>query len=386
MPDLCGVPGVGTICNGASNAVAAAAGSAFDAAASKVGEGFAKVLEFSLTFWTEIDAPQLSKTSGPVFELMRSTHWYTLSIAVLAITVQATRIAFTQDLRHGTEAVKGLFRWLFVVGAGVFTINALGRASDAFSVWIIDQGADGDLADRLGMITTGLNASGSGLGSGLILVLGLFGIVSSFGQMFLMMARFAVLTILGGLLPLLAASSITERGKASFDRAVAWIVAFLLYKPAAAIVYAAAFFMVGDGGSAIQVFVGLFLMVLSVLAIVPLMKLAVPAVTAATLSGAGGGAMTAVGMSVATGARMASGPGGGGGRLSASGGGGTHRPGPVTGPTGSKAAGAGGFGKAAGGFGKAAGAAAPWVVVAQGATQAAGAARRAAGSAANSVS
>src|SRR4051812_34764469 len=99
MPDLCGLPGGGTVCGAASNAVAAAAGSAFDAAANKVGEGYAKAAEIALTFWVDIDSPTLSKTSGPVADLMTSTHWYMLAVAVLSITVQAGRVMFSQDLR-----------------------------------------------------------------------------------------------------------------------------------------------------------------------------------------------------------------------------------------------------------------------------------------------
>ena len=57
----------------------------------------------------------------------------------------------------------------------------------------------------------------------------------------LMFVRGGMLVLLVGTLPLIAAFSNTEMGLQWFRKATAWLIAFALYKPAAAIVYAVAF-------------------------------------------------------------------------------------------------------------------------------------------------
>jgi len=76
-----------------------------------------------------------------------------------------------------------------------------------------------------------------------------------------------MLVILAGVLPTSASFTSTEIGKAQFQKLVAWLIAFMLYKPAAAIVYATAFKLsgvnlFGDDGL-ISLVTGMMLMVLS---------------------------------------------------------------------------------------------------------------------------
>ena len=55
-------------------------------------------------------------------------------------------------------------------------------------------------------------------------------------QIILMLARGGMLVVLTGILPLSAAAAMSgESGKGWFNKNVAWLVAFILYKPAAAI-------------------------------------------------------------------------------------------------------------------------------------------------------
>ncbi|WP_183061565.1 hypothetical protein [Motilibacter peucedani] len=282
-----------------------AAGSAFDAAAQRIADGFAKATQFALTFWTDVDLPTVSKSSGPVHDLQASTHWYTVALAVLCIMVAGLRMAYSGDHRHGYQAVRGTLTWVLTAGAGVAAINALGTASDKFSSYILDNAAGGHLGERIALMAGITSAAGgpNGMGPGLVMLVGFVGILASLVQMMLMLTRVGMLTIVAGVLPLAAAGSGTESGKAWFNRLVSWTVAYLLYKPAAAIVYAAAFFMIGDGSTTFQVLVGMFMMMLSILALPALMRLVTPAVAAATSHG-GGGALAAAGMAAVTGARM----------------------------------------------------------------------------------
>ena len=58
-----------------------------------------------------------------------------------------------------------------------------------------------------------------------------------------------MLVILAGILPTTAAFTNTEMGRQWFQKAVGWTIAFILYKPAAAIVYSVAFLLMGNNGA-----------------------------------------------------------------------------------------------------------------------------------------
>jgi type IV secretion system protein TrbL len=308
----CDLPGVGAVCDTVSGAVGdlagEAAGSVFDAAAQKIAEGFATATQMVVTFWTGVDVPGLSAGSGPVAELRGNTAWLTAWIAVLSVLVCAGRLALTRSSRPAGEAFKGLLILVVVSGCGVAAVNALVVFGDEYSRWVLDRSTDGQLGARMASLAT--LGGVPGLGSGLLLLVGLLGMLASLVQMGLMLVRVGVITIFAGLLPLAAAGTGTETGMAWFKRITSWLLAFILYKPAAATVYASAFLLIGDGTDATSVLSGLFMLILSIVALPSLLRLITPMVGAAVAAGAGaGGGAAAAGMVLASGARMTAGGG-----------------------------------------------------------------------------
>ena len=320
---LCSIPGVKQGCDVLGGAVSDAAGGVFDAAVGKIADGFAKAIQLVVTFWTGVKVPGLSAGSGPVAELRADTAWLTAFIAVVSVLVCAARLALTRSSRPAAEAFKGLLILVVVSGAGVAAVNALVVFGDSYSTWILDRSTNGQLGQRLAVMATVGNTAG--LGSGLILIIALLGILASIAQLGLMLVRVGVVTIFAGLLPLAAAGTSTQTGMEYFKRMTSWLLAFVLYKPAAATVYASAFLMIGDGKDATSVLAGLFMLVLAIVALPALLRLITPMVGAAVAAGAGaGGGMAAAGIVLASGARMS---GGGGGFRGAGPTGGGQRPG-----------------------------------------------------------
>jgi hypothetical protein len=88
---------------------------------------------------------------------------------------------------------------------------------------------------------------------------------------------------------------------------VAWLAAFTLYKPVAALIYATAFRMVGRDQAPTTVVSGVFLMVLAIFALPALLRFLVPATTAMASGNAGAMAGALVGGTLATGAALATG-------------------------------------------------------------------------------
>jgi len=358
-------------------AVGGAANAAAQAFVDGFADGFATLVKTMTTFWVDVPTPQLTGAGGPVARVQHLVYWTQGFLLVLSLLYVAGKTALNRSGKVAGEAARGLGTMVVVVGAGVTAIDVLSVAGDAWSRWIIDQSVGGSMTTRLGAVAGG-SAQMSGLGIGIEFIVALLGIISCIVQIFFLLARVGILTLLAGTLPLSAAGLATPAGRAWFQRTLAWIVAFLLYKPAAALVYASAFALAGRGSDVISVLSGLMLIVLAVFALPALMRLATPMVAAASGGGGGGGGGLGgalAGAALATGARQVSdsprsgsgsggkgqltgssatggGPGSGGGGASGggtSGGGGGGTPGgSAPSPAGSPTAGPGGGSASAG--------------------------------------
>ena len=267
--------------------------------------------------------------SGAVLFLQSSLWWYMGAAAIVSVVIGGARMAWEQRAEPGRETVKSLLTLVVVAGAGTTIVGLLVTAADSFSVWVLNASLDcqvnveGSTCFGKNMITLLALTSGraGGLGSLLVILLGLIAILATIFQIVLMVARGGMLVILTGILPLSASFTNTEMGKAWFKKCVAWLIAFILYKPAAAIVYAAAFQLAGtdvysDDGSGLLAFLtGLMLMIIALFAMPALMRFVTPMVGAMAGGAAGGamavGAMAAVPTGAAAVGRLASGSGSG---------------------------------------------------------------------------
>jgi len=240
---------------------------------------------------------------GAVLFLQSGLWWYMGAAAVVSVIIGGARMAWEQRAEPGRETVKSLLTLVVVAGAGVTIVGLLVAAADSFSVWIINGSLSCDVTtdsacfgeNMLTLLALTTNPAAGGLGALLIIILGLIAILAAAFQIVLMVARGGMLVILAGILPLSASFTNTEMGKSWFKKCIAWLVAFILYKPAAAIVYAAAFQLVGtdvfsdDGTGLLAVLTGLMLMVIALFAMPALMRFVTPMVGA--MAGGAGGAL-----------------------------------------------------------------------------------------------
>lgn len=285
-----------------------------------------------------IIAPLLARgpqgTGGTVLFLQSSLWWYMGALAILSVIVGGIRMIWEQRADAGKDTLRSVLTLVIVAGAGVTITGLIVSLTDSFSVWILNKSLDCDVAadaacftDNIGqLLRISAQAGGAtpvaGTGALLVIVLGLFALLASLFQIVLMIARGGMLVVLAGVLPFMASFTNTEAGRSWFKKGVGWLFAFILYKPAAAIIYAAAFQLAGtdlwvdDGSGVISVITGVTLMVLALFAMPALMRFVTPLV-GATAGGAGGGALAASAIAaLPTGAaaigRLASGSGGGG--------------------------------------------------------------------------
>jgi hypothetical protein len=88
-----------------------------------------------------------------------------------------------------------------------------------------------------------------------------------------MMFREGTVVILAGLTVLAAAGQFTGATRTWLSKVLGWMLALICYKPAAALVYASALTLTGESADVRTVFVGLSMMLISIVALPALMRL-----------------------------------------------------------------------------------------------------------------
>jgi len=346
---------IATFCGAAGGAVTAAGSSVLDSIAHELSAGFAKAAKLSLASWTDVGTPDLT---GPSAQVQAWLQFATAGLAVISLLVAAGRLMLERKSGGAVAAGRTMVGLLAATFLAVPAVMLLGRAGDAFSSWLLDQAAGQALGDRLVTLAAHLGT----LGIGLELTVAVLGTLAALAQLVLMIVRAGLLVVLTGVLPTVAAASGTRTGQASFNKLATWLLAACLYKPVAALLYATAFVLIGDGTGPQQILGGLAIAALALVALPALMRLMAPAVAAATSQGGGGSGLLAAAAVLPTGARILAGRNGAVGAAAASAGPGAAGTSGVAGASG--AAGAAG---AAGPVGAAAAAAASAVKAAKGA-------------------
>jgi type IV secretion system protein TrbL len=366
-------------------------------------------------------------SSSAVGFVQNSLWYYVGALAVFSVIVGGIRMVWEQRAQPGKEVLEALIRLIVVSGTGLAVVTLGVTAADAFAVWILDNATDCNVSDAGDSTCFGTNLAGMlalgyvvNPGVGLIgtLILGLLAMLMTYVQVALMVIRGGLLVVLAGVLPLAASFTNTQMGKQWFGKVMGWTIAFILYKPAAALIYAAAFQLVGtdaftqDDAGLWSILTGMALMLMALVALPALLKFVAPMTGAVAGGGAaamalaaGGGAMLGELATGAIGRMSHSSPspemrGGGGnapsgssaaGPTSAPSGGGstiaegTSRAGWAGAGSGSSAGGSAAASSTAAGAGAGAAAAGPAAPIVLGASKAAGVAKGAAETAANVV-
>lgn len=238
-----------------------------------------------------------TRVGGVVGKLQSHLWFYMLAAAAVSVMVGMARLMMSKDTRPAEDTLKSLIRLIVVAGAGT-TIVQLGLTiGDALSKSLLDASTGGDFNAT---VTKTLALSGTMPGGVLlVIILALLSLLACLVQIALMILRSGLLVVLTGILPLASANTNTEWGKNWYSKSLGWLVAFVLYKPVASLIYATCFWMIGgnvygdQSNSFVGPMVGFVFMVCSILALPALMKFAVPAVSALGSGSESGGAAAA---------------------------------------------------------------------------------------------
>ncbi|WP_345467403.1 hypothetical protein [Paeniglutamicibacter antarcticus] len=285
-----------------------------------------------------------------------SIQWLTAQLQVISIFLTVLGIMFaaiwTMIHYRGDKAIKlaqTMAKVVVVTTLGAAAVQVIIVGGDAFSTWILDSAGITTDARQIPLTIAAANPAIAILG-------GIFGVIATIIQWGIMLVRSAILPLLIGVWPVAAAASMIGGADQAFSKITNWIIAFALYKPVAAIIYAYAWkTKSGDDGIG-GVINGLVLIALAVVALPAMMRLIAPGTSA--LGGASGGGMAMAGGAALLGAGVAAGAAvlSGGGTAAASAAGGAAKMAGGAGAASSAGSSAGAAGTAAGSSGTAGGA------------------------------
>ena len=290
-----------------------------------IAEGSISVLKALTTFWLQLPSPTVDSTA--VTTIQENLSWYTFAFALIGIFIALGRMVFTQQFSTGMTAVKMIINLIIVTAVYATAFTALITASDAFAPWIVEK-ATGQGLDLAGMLNVELIMT-AGIGPGLLM--GILAFLGSLANVIFMLLRAVMIAILFAFLPTLAAASASETGNQAFKKAQGYLLAFVLFKPIAGVIYALGFLTITNpptftnlddaGKSLFSTAVGVMTLLIASLALPALIKFIVPVAangTSGAFSGAGmvaagvaaGGAVVSLGAAAATGGGSAAASGG----------------------------------------------------------------------------
>ena len=345
----------------AENAAKSASKGFLDQIADNTGAAMASTLETLGSFWVAVPTIPLGDTQGnasdPVAFLQGHTWWIWSTLMVFSVLYAAGQMIWSRKGQPLMELVAALIRSLLASSAGLGAVVILLQVGDSYSVWILDKSIEGGFTEGLKQLMSAPRADGLQI---FIIVAGIIAMLVSLVQICLLIVRSALSVLLAGTLPLAYSATNTQWGKQWSQKHASWLIAFVLYKPVAATIYAAAFKVTGSAltgklegaaASIVGLMSGLVLMVAALFALPAMMRLIVPAVGAASAGGAmfaGAAVGSAASGAVNMGSRMAAkGGSSGGGAAGASGAGGAG--GGASGAAAAKGAGTAAAGAATGG-------------------------------------
>lgn len=268
--------------------------SGFGVLVAEVAKGTAEFVVAATAWWTTTSS--VNPADSAVTSAQQMTRPLVLAIMVGSVLVQATRIILSRKGEPLVLVVTGLLRYALVSALGLTVLQAALSAGDALAQDVL-HGAAGDFASLMYAMLT---ATPTNLWATLVIsgIAGLLGII----QWVLMALRQAGLLVLAAMLPLAASGSLSRSTRGWLDRLMGWLIAIVVYKPAAAFVYYIGFSYLstrigtkpGDLGTLLT---GLLVLGLAVVAMPVLLKFF--SWSGTQLGGAGGGGS---GLLAATGA------------------------------------------------------------------------------------
>lgn len=286
---------------------ASEAGKGFlDKIATAFAKGWTNAITMMFSWWYRTPITGATNSDG-TSDTVEQVHSYLgflqVLIFIVCIGLALVRIAWAsaqQRALHVQQTNTYVVRAVVTASVASSFVIGADAAMRSFSVWLLSNLAATDdpsaAIDRL----INVAAIGNGLGAALLLTFAQLGMLGCIAQMVFIMVQLAVSKLALGTLPLAAAASGTESGMQAYRKLMAWVVVFVLFPPATALIYGLALSMSLSAEDSQGTLAGLVLLTLSAFALPALVRLIVP--MAGQASGGNNAGMLAGAGAMATGA------------------------------------------------------------------------------------
>ncbi|TDC40931.1 hypothetical protein E1281_37905, partial [Actinomadura sp. KC345] len=200
-------------------------------------------LQTLMTWWATDDTYSVSMTGeegGTLFFLREHTNWLTLMLAFAGLLIAAFRVAIQRKGEPFRESISQLFQLAMVIFILATVVNLANITGDRYSDWILADArpANDEWIKNWNSGIAGLKSADTMF---LLLFFALFAAIASVIQFILMLFRSAILIVLVGVLPVVAASRSSKYGESAFKKCIGLLISAILFKWVAATIYAAAF-------------------------------------------------------------------------------------------------------------------------------------------------
>ncbi|MCT2031076.1 hypothetical protein M3D00_13085 [Dietzia cinnamea] len=299
-----------TVASGTCNAISAVRhpGDALEAAASTAAsafwgdpigdfvksllEGNAQALSLIMTMWIKESPFSGADFESSVAGVFNLTLWAQVLLFVVSLIIAGARMAVARNrgLGDGFEDVGQLVFNFILAGAALpAVIMSLHMATDLVSTQWLTDGLGGDPEAKINAVA--LIDEKTGLGPAAVLILVVFALLGALAQMLALVIREGLLVVVVGLLPLAAASFALSTGKQAFKSMIGFVVAALLFKPVATLLYLVAFWLSSgtDQPSMMEAVSSMLLLAAAGLVLPALMRVVAPAVSASVSGGSAAG-------------------------------------------------------------------------------------------------
>ena len=296
-----------------------AAENAWTDLAVKLYDGAVMGLQWLSTWWLNVPAPKLALEGGDSPAELVQLYTRALIGVVGLISTVIVIVKYAARQGQGAEQLGwAIARTVIFSGLTLSVVGLLLTFGDLSAPWFVkmiggvenfDKGMD-TLSSSQEVIIKLINGNQAVVM--LLIFVFVVALIGSILNLFFMLFAYGMLPVVAGMIPVLAAGSVTERGAAAFYKVVGWTLATCLFKPIAGIVFGGGIAMVklltstdgaklGTDQVAMQVLCGFMVIGAAGVVLPALIRLVVPTMAAAS-RGVGGTALVMAGGAALTGA------------------------------------------------------------------------------------
>lgn len=232
-------------------------------ATNALGESFITLLDWVLRWWLNGHTPGLQFVAEQVSAIRPVMRWVAAVALALSLVALATAVMVTRRGHFAAEGVLGLARFLLVLSGGWLVFAAGWSLSEALSRWII--GGRSGVAEYLAAVTDALSATEPALAASLSVV----GAAAVLAFVAVVLVRTLVAALLAAAVPVVAASAVFQ-GRVPLRMALAWMLAVVVFRPLASVVYRLSHDLVTDSTEPVVVLVSVPMMFLLSAMMLPL--------------------------------------------------------------------------------------------------------------------